>query len=132
MVKTPRNHILILIGFIVAAVLVGDIAFGSFLAGKKEERATKTITPTQTQVKETQSSFSYDGVEGKDALTLLKEKTTIEESQPGMVSSINGRKADASKHEFWAFYVNGQMAQVGSAEYKTKTGDKIEWKIETY
>jgi len=76
--------------------------------------------------------FSYQGQNGLDALTLLKNKTTVEQDNSGMVSSINGRKADNSKHEFWAFYVNDQMATVGSADYITKDTDIINWKIDTY
>jgi len=48
------------------------------------------------------------------------------------VVSINGRKADAQKHEYWAFYVNGKLSDVGPADYKTKDGDVVEWKIEKY
>ena len=76
--------------------------------------------------------FSYKGEEGKDALTILKEKTKIEQSSSGLVVSISKRKADDSKHEFWGFYVNGKMAEVGPADYQTKKGDQIEWRIQKY
>ena len=76
--------------------------------------------------------FSYRGVEGKDALTLLKAHTKVGQDKSGLVVSINGRKADNAKHEYWAFLVNGKMAQVGSAEYQTRDGDIIEWKIDHY
>ena len=76
--------------------------------------------------------FQYKGEEGKDALTLLKGQTTIEQDSTGMVVAINGRKADNTKREFWSFYVNGVQASVGSADYITKNGDIIDWKIENY
>ena len=78
------------------------------------------------------NSFSYKGEDGKDALAILKEKTTVEQSSSGLVISINNRKADEGKKEFWAFYVNGKMAEVGPADYITKKGDLIEWKIQKY
>lgn len=78
------------------------------------------------------AAFSYTGREGVDALTLLKEETTVEQNDSGLVTSINDRKADEKKREFWSFYVNGKMAPVGPAEYITKDTDSIEWKIETY
>lgn len=81
---------------------------------------------------QTTTAFSYSGEAGKDALTLLQKHATVRFSQPGMVNSINGREADNAKHEYWAFYVNGKLAQVGAADYQTKTGDQIMWKIETY
>jgi len=77
-------------------------------------------------------SFEYKGEEGKDALTILKSKTTVEQDKTGMVVSINGRKADNEKREFWSFYVNGVQSSVGSADYKTTNTDIINWKIEYY
>lgn len=130
---TTKKQRGIFIGIIVAIVLFGNIALGSFLASKKP---TSTPTPIQSGPVVTQAvsadQISYKGVEGKDALTLLKEKATIEQATSGLVNAINGRKADDAKHEYWSFYVNGKLAEVGALDYKTKEGDVIEWKIETY
>ncbi len=117
---------------IVIAVLVGNIALGVFLNNKKEEKISVVkSTPTITQA--TVSDYlSYQGQDGKDALTLLKEKIAVEQDGSGLVVSINGRKATSEKREYWAFYVNDKMAEVGPADYKTKNEDKIEWKIEKY
>ncbi len=74
-------------------------------------------------------------VVGKTALDLTKEKTNIKTKGEGVnayVTEINGQEALNSKKEYWAFYVNGKMAEVGSGSYKLKNGDKIEWKIEKY
>jgi hypothetical protein len=76
--------------------------------------------------------FEYKGEEGKDALTLLKEKTEVNLDNVGMVVSIDGTKANSEGREFWAFYVNGEMAQVGAADYKSKDTDIIDWRIEKY
>lgn len=77
---------------------------------------------------------TYMGEDGMSAYQILveKEHAWLENDSSGLIISINGRKADPDKKEFWAFYVNGEMAQVGAAEYITKGTDKIEWKIETY
>lgn len=72
---------------------------------------------------------------GKTALDLLRKTTQVEmqgEGENAFVTSINGRLADQSKKEFWAFYVNGKPAQVGAGSYILKAEDKIEWKLETY
>jgi hypothetical protein len=112
---------------IIAAVVLFGLA-GVFAV---TNAPTKTGEPvSQTQVKS--ETFTYEGKKGQDALTLLKAKTTVEQNASGLVVSINGRKADDKKHEFWAFYVNGKMAEVGSADYVTQDADKIEWKIDTY
>ena len=76
--------------------------------------------------------FEYRGRAGVDALTLLKEKTKMEEDEAGMVVSIDGVAANPEKREFWGFYVNGEMAQVGAADYQTKDSDVIDWRIENY
>lgn len=78
-------------------------------------------------------TVSYDGVEGKTALEILKEGTdvTTQSSSYGdFVTGINGREADASS-EYWSFYVNGSYASEGAGTYQSKTGDKIEWKLES-
>ena len=76
--------------------------------------------------------FEYNGRNEMDALSLLKEKAKVEQDSSGMVVSINGRKASDEKKEFWGFYVNGEMAPIGAAEYKTKDDEVISWKIENY
>jgi hypothetical protein len=111
---------------IIFSVLVVFNIFSSTVA-KKEQKV--SVRPTFTQ--ET-TNFSYTGKKGIDALTLLKQQTTVGQEPSGLVSSIDGRKADSKKKEFWAFYVNGQMANVGPADYVTKDTDNIEWKLENY
>lgn len=86
----------------------------------------------QELITESKDEFRYKGRNGIDALTLLKEKTEVEQDKTGMVISIGGRKADNEKHEFWSFYINGILASVGSADYKTVDQDEIFWKIDTY
>ena len=100
-----------------------------------EFKETKTNKKENTEVKSEvvdNKSFEYKGEEGKDALSLLKEKTAVELNDKGMVVSVNGRKAETEKREFWGFYVNGKMAEVGAADFKTKDTDVINWKIENY
>ena len=121
-----RNKILLLL---VAALILG--ALGYFLLGTNAHFGVenqRSVTPTQAQT----NTIQYNGLAGKDALSLLKEKANVEISSSGLVSAINGRKADDSKHEYWAFYVNGKLASVGPAQYKTAGSDIILWKIETY
>lgn len=131
------NKLKFLIFAIVIAVLVGSIGFGLFLQNEKPFDFTsgKQVTPTVALQGETlrgKDYFSYQGQEGKNALTILKEKTAIEQDGSSLVIAINGRKAASAKREYWAFYVNGKMAEVGPADYQTKNEDNIEWKIEKY
>lgn len=71
----------------------------------------------------------------KTALDLTKEKANTKtkgEGENAYVTEINGITAQDSKKEYWAFYVNGKMAEVGAGSYKLKNGDRIEWKLATY
>lgn len=41
--------------------------------------------------------FSYRGQNGRDALSLLKEKTEVKSDMSGLIISINGYQADTKK-----------------------------------
>ncbi len=101
------------------------LAFGLYLV---IPRSSDTATPVG---QEQTTEISYKGVDGKNALELLDASYEIETQKfdfGQMVLSINGRKAGSD--EFWAFYVNGELAQVGAADYQTKSTDTISWKLE--
>ncbi len=77
--------------------------------------------------------IQYPGQSGKTALDLLKAKypgkvETKQSSFGEFVEGINGVKAD-SKH-FWAFYINGEFANIGAGSYATKEGETLSWKLE--
>lgn len=122
--------------FAMLGLLVGIAAVAVVLSfpaqpkqqGNNQEKQEFFLTPTAVQ----KEIISYAGRAGVDALILLKEKAAVEQDASGLVVSINNRKADAGKREYWAFYVNGSLAPVGPAEYKTKDGDRIEWRIDKY
>jgi hypothetical protein len=79
--------------------------------------------------------FSYEGVTGKTALELLlaadPSATVQGEGEMAFVTGIGGVPADSAS-EFWALYVNGEMAQVGAGSLVTETGDEITWKLEKF
>lgn len=109
----------------------------------KAEPKLNSVTVNVIKVSETINSgedttkvyISKEVVEGKTALDLLQKTTKIQtkgEGKNAFITEINGRHADDSKREFWAFYVNGKQAEVGAGSYVIKNNDEIEWKIETY
>jgi hypothetical protein len=129
-----KKHVGKIIIAIVGLLVAGGVLAGSnFWAGQEITRQVQE-KQVQQQAKKQPSgdTFSYQGEDSKDALTILREKTTVEQNASGLVVSINGRKADDAKKEFWAFYVNGKMAEVGPADYQTSADDRIAWKIEHY
>ncbi|MEK7535101.1 MAG: DUF4430 domain-containing protein [Patescibacteria group bacterium] len=74
---------------------------------------------------------SYVGVEGKNALELLKSAHQVETQKFSfgeMVQSIDGVASPAT--HFWAFYVNDKLADVGAGDYQTKNEDTLSWKLQ--
>ena len=119
---------------IVVILIAGILSYVLYTKGRFLSTTTlspvETIAPTPTIA--LIDYFSYQGKAGKSALQLLKDNASAQQDSTGLVVAINGRKADPSKNEYWAFYVNVKLAEVGPAEYQTKEGDKIEWKIDHY
>lgn len=125
---TPERRIrLSFVSGILFALIIGAMFFFSSPAGVKDlsqESVQQDIVIADT--------FTYSGQANEDALTILKNKTEVQQATSGLVTSINGRQADPAKKEYWSFYVNGKMAPVGPAEYITEASDVVEWKVESY
>ena len=121
---------------VVSLLVVAAIFYG---AVQLQERNKAPYYPDYPGDDQTAQNFApltyvaYEGVDGKTAAEVLKSFHTVETQEfPGVgefVSRINGVPEDTSKY-FWAFYVNGEMAQVGASQYVTKSTDFVEWKLE--
>ena len=116
--------------FMKKVLIIVIIIFAAFFTLGLNDKC-KEATNVQTELS-ANTKISYKGEIGKDALTILKQKLLVSQDNSGMINVIAGKKADTTKREYWAFYVNGKMANVGPADYKTKNTDLIEWKIEKY
>ncbi len=79
------------------------------------------------------TEFSYEGQDGETALDLLlvqdPQAEVSGEGEMAFVTGIQGRSAEDGQ-EFWALYVDGEMAQVGAGALETEDGQQIEWKLE--
>jgi hypothetical protein len=132
--KTPSKLSLTIIAIVVVLAGATAIVWGKQLNHRSTSKPSQTAT-TQSAPKpkvEAVSPISYDGVEGKTALELLKAKATVitkDSSYGEYVDTVNG-VTGGTDGKYWAFYVNGSLAQVGAADYQTKAGDKIVWKFE--
>lgn len=82
------------------------------------------------------AEFAYEGEQGRTALELLLEKDPSAqvqgEGENAFVTGIEGRVADEGAKEFWALYVDGELAQVGAGSLITEDGQQIVWKLETF
>lgn len=120
-----KNRIL---GLIVLVVLV--ILGGSYIAKTNSNPVTASTVSDTTAT--TATTVSYEGVEGKTAMELLKASHTVETKKfdfGEMVQSIDGVAPDSS--HFWALYVDGKMSEVGADALKTTTGQKLEWRLDS-
>lgn len=116
-----------LMNVVALIVVIGIFGFGGHFIGKQNANNSKSV---EEQVEATQV-IAYEGVDGKTALDLLKERAEIQSQESSLgvfVTSING--TSNSDTQFWLFYVNGEMAPFASDQYQTKNGDKIEWRYE--
>lgn len=100
------------------------------------QKATAPVTTSQNQNQQATvvSSVSYQGQDNRNALDLLQvfHKVDTKDTSFGkQVMGIDGVTPDPT-NSYWAFYVNGKLAQVGADHYTTKYGDLIEWKVEKF
>jgi LPXTG-motif cell wall-anchored protein len=62
---------------------------------------------------------------------VLGDQLEYSQSEYGkMITSINGVKMEGTN--YWAFYVNGQMASVGADKYELKANDQISFQFESW
>lgn len=116
--------------------LIALLALGGGITGYALTKNDAKPAPPTNQTAQTQQTpktdVSYKGVEGENALDLLKRSHKVQtktyEGIGELVTSIDDVSAD-SKH-FWSFYVNGQQSQVGASNYMAKATDTIAWKLE--
>jgi hypothetical protein len=77
----------------------------------------------------------YTVIGGETALQLLQKTTNVQKKDVGpnaFIIEINGKKAEQSVREYWAFYVNNKLAEVGAGSYQLKPNDSVLWKVEKY
>lgn len=105
------------------------LAFGLWLIVPDRTTTSSPATTNQAQ----SGQISYVGVEGKNALDLLKAGHQVEVKHydfGDQVIAIDGVAPDNT--HFWAFYVNDKLSDVGAGAYQTKNGDQIAWKLDAF
>ena len=146
---TPARSLTALTSLLLAAGLLAGCAQGedtpaadttasSTVAADDDDASESADDATSDDVGDSADDveLTYEGAAGKTALELLvaADPTAVVqgEGENAFVTGIDGREAQDSAKEFWALYVNGEMAQVGAGALVTETGDEIAWKLETY
>ncbi len=135
MEKTKKSfYKFFILVLVILAIFAGYSFYQTKLLSTKKSIAQQILT-VYLKISGQKDFIKQDIISGKTALDLTKEKANTKIKGEGVnayVTEINSQEALNSKKEYWAFYVNGKMAEVGAGSYKLKDGDKIEWKIEKY
>lgn len=119
---------------VIVALVVAIVGSAGLVLNLQQESDKKPNISLKAPA-EQQTNFTYlryQGQAGKTALELLKTEANVvtkDSSYGPYVDSINGVKG-GTDGKYWAFYVNGSLAQQGADAYTTRPGDKIEWKFE--
>ena len=120
----------ILVIALIGVLVGGGIWWYTTQYTPKPKPATNTTVNQNTNtVVELPTKVTYKGVEGKNALELLKESHQVIEDN-GFVQAIDGRPN--SKSTYWFLYVNDKSSDVGAKDVKTTASDTIEWRFEEY
>ena len=135
MEKTKKSfYKFFILVLVILAIFAGYSFYQTKLLSTKKSIAQQTLT-VYLKISGQKDFIKQEIISGKTALDLTKEKASVKIKGEGVnayLTEINSQKALNSKKEYWAFYVNGKMAEVGAGSYQLKDGDKIEWKIEKY
>ena len=135
MEKTKKSfYKFFILVLIILAIFAGYSFYQTKLLSTKKSIAQQILT-VYLKTSGQKDFIKQEIISGKTVLDLTKEKANIKTKGEGInayVTEINSKEALNSKKEYWAFYVNGKMAEVGAGSYKLKNNDKIEWKIEKY
>ena len=111
---------------IVSLLVVAAVFYGA--VRMQDSNPVERDTAAQGQL----NYISYQGAEGENALDLLRANHNVETEDFGSMGQFVSKidSVPALTNFFWAFYVNGKMADVSADKYITKQGDFIEWKLE--
>lgn len=129
----------LLIGLIAIIVVIGLTIGALALYQANQDSTTPAPASDSQQAAEPaagelgRTEISYQATAGITSLEQLKleaENVVVSESEYGeLVESIEGHESGTDGN-YWSFYINGEMAQVGAGAYIQEEGDVIEWKFQ--
>ncbi|SHN20122.1 DUF4430 domain-containing protein [Gracilibacillus kekensis] len=110
-----------ILSIIVLTILLA--ACGEDEAITEEVNVQITITD---QTSDTQISNENITVESETTLlTVLEENYNVEVSEEGFLTAIEGHQQNIEEKHYWMYEINGEMANVGIADYEVKDEDHI-------
>lgn len=76
-------------------------------------------------------SHEYEVNYGIRLLELMKEHYRLVE-EDGFIQCIEGNGQDEDAGLYWVYDVNGEMGEVGAADYELQEGDVVDWKLMSF
>ncbi|WP_058307546.1 DUF4430 domain-containing protein [Gracilibacillus massiliensis] len=110
--------------------LLSIIILAILLAGCGEDEATTEEVSVQLtitdQISDTTISDENITVESETTLlTVLEDNYDVEVSEEGFLTAIEGHQQNMEENHYWMYEINGEMANVGIADYQVKDEDHI-------
>jgi hypothetical protein len=116
-----KTYKILFIGLIAISTFTGLILFSLMFIPFSNQEGVNTGRPNPLPEVNNISLYDYH----TSVLYALQEKCSVglsHTSLGALVISINGVGPD------WVYYVNGQFAGVGAADYYLSNGDNVHWK----
>lgn len=115
---------------VIGVVLAFAVAVGVYSAVQPFGEG--TVTATITINNGNRVTCTTDIPAGSNVFNLMTACNIEFEEEKGFIISINGVSQNADANEYWIYYINGEMGQVGAREYIVEDGDEITWKLESF
>lgn len=141
--KNKKIATFTVIGVLIVAVILGFLFSDTqdFMSGMESQEDTEQLEPREDLA--IISVFGEDGeIEGSpveinvdhetDVLAYMVESFSVEGTEEGFITSIDGVEQDESEGLYWLYYINEEMPSVGAGDYIVEDGDLIEWKLESF
>lgn len=128
-----KNKKIIVSLIIIVIAIFGLVGYKAFINSKQiqgQKEYILIVRDTDNTFKDEFNFKTEEGSLGKD----LDNRNLIETDNSGasrFVTGVNGKKADASKQEWWNLKVNGENSQTGVDDTPINNGDTIEFILTT-
>jgi len=100
-------------------------------ATTEESEETVVITISENNGEEVITEESVAIEEGDLLLDVMEENFEVEHSD-GFITSIDGVAPEEGEERSWMYFVNGEMAMVGAAEYELEADDEVVFDLQAW
>lgn len=104
-----------------------------------QDSSTEDIVTVDFEFEIDDQIYNIDEDRLEETVELQPETTLLEAMEiqyeiidnEGFITSIAGYEQDKEANAYWLYEINGEMAQIGVAEYVLEDGDEITWNLKS-